>query len=270
MKSLLIASCLLLLLCLVVVRPAFASERWSDNFSEFVPLPKEATSTYDDWIQQRNSTQTANCTFAWACLDGVLQITVHDLITNTPTQYLTLTRNVSYDGAATVHFRFSMGGCSSVVFTLLRDLAATYVHTVLGFYIIGDNLLRLKWWNTSALLQDCATVPAVDPSLWYDVYIYWESAPNQFNCVVYEEDTDDPVINQTITNHLYDLSDVNYFYMDIAGKGTANLGRLQIDYIKNTAGSSAGGGMNFSQWMPTLMSFIMLSVCVGFIKKVRS
>lgn len=260
-KVTLVGSALLCaLLCLALVaRVSASSERWSDNFNEFVPLAKEATETFDDWIQQRNSTQTANCTFAWACLDGVLQITVHDLITNTPSQYLTLTRNITYDGSATIHIRFSTGGCPSIVFTLLRDLAATYTHSILGFYAM-NNQLYLKWWNTSTLLQDCTTVPAVDPSLWYDVYVYWESAPNSFNCVVYEEDTDDPVINQTITNHLYDLSVVNYWYIDIAGKGTANLGRLQLDYIKNTAGSG-GSGLDIAG----LMAIVLPIACIGLL-----
>jgi hypothetical protein len=265
MRKAVFVCCALLsaLLCLALVSSARASDRWSDSFSDFVPVPIEAGYSFDDWTEFKNSSN-ANVTYSFGSADGVLSVAEHVLGIPTVTQDLMFLRNITVDGETTNKMRFCMNNMYQFA---LYGLHTTTVGSYLWYTYIGnvDNFFFFKWKNVSTT-EDVHSA-ALTVGSWYTFALTWHSAPNSYDYLLSEDNVDTPLLNGTVTNHLYDDTDLVYLGLDFGGASTVSLGRVQIDYLNNGAGSFGGSGNVITSWMPTIISFGMLAMVCGFMKK---
>jgi hypothetical protein len=135
-----------------------------------------------------------------------------------------------------------------------------YVFTI--FVWVSDNHQFFKWYNTTngGTSQDIYSSFATNE--WYTATIEWSRIPNKFQVKI--SNSTSVVINATITNSQYDPLDAIGFEIGQSLSNGDNFGRCYIDYI-NIETPIATIDMN--TWIPIVISFAMLGMVIGVMKK---
>lgn len=252
------------LLLSAVVCAVFARQYvWSDTFSEFEPYFYVDDYSSDAWCEVVNST-TSNVTFTHSNVDGVLQICANT-VNDTDAESLVFYREVNIESSLTFECRFSANVPSTFTIDLLYVEGGSWAGFAFSVVMHSSQAIYLKYVNVSGAISEILVSATIDADAWYTAEIKWDASPNHLHVLFYKEGVDTAISNTTITDNLYDFTDVCGVAMSVGSYPTVNFFRAYVDYIR--VGGGLGSSMFSAELMGAIVSIVMLGTCFAIIKK---
>lgn len=242
---------------------AYATEQvWNENFSED-NINVNVELSYDYWVKTSDSTNT-NLTYTYSVASGVLTMTLQ-ASGDFGSQALKFDRKIGIEDDVTVKIKAMWYGDSgSRAFAYWKD-ADTVVFNI---YVKPDNTLWIEYYHTNGtkINKQLATITV---NKWYYITIAWTQIPNEYGLTITPEDSNTALVDTTIQDSLYGLSDATFCRIEYSsGVTSGNLfSRYYIDYIKHSSVASVDTSI-LTDILPAIVSLACLGIAIGFIKKV--
>ena len=265
MKKTLLLSIMAMVLLSAFVGSAFATQHiWSENFNKFEPK-YGADYNYKDWYQVKNSTSEANVTFTHAVVDGILQLTSNTLL-NSSAMQLMYYRQVNIETGMTIEVKFSGNNVfiTSIDFMRVEGGAWSSFAFEILYQSQDDIIFKYKAINGSTV--DVVVTTSASPDKWYIAKLTWFSSPNHMHFLCHQDGVKTPLTNVTITNNLYDFTDVKGVLIMAGAYTTVNFFRFYVDHIWI---GSMGAILLPPQVIGAIVSLAMLSAVIGILQKFR-
>jgi len=270
MRKALTLSLMTTVLLLALVGSGYCTQHiWTENFNKFEPIQDTdgyaTESNYTRWYECRNSSLPANVTFTSSVADGILEIDAQTLIASSTSHSLTYYRECHIESSLTWEIKFSGNTVNAFSISFIRIAGGAWQYYVCRIDIAFHDQMYFYYINTTGL-QDGGEVGShvLSADEWYIAKISWDASPNHMHALFYQDGNSTAIGNFTVLNNLYDFTDVTGVAIDVGAQLTVDFFRVYIDYIRV---GSMGSSMMSPAIIASIMTFAMLAVCVGTLKK---